>query len=117
VPGNSFAYQAGEARVDVVSGADLGGLTWLGINPDGSFVLLLDEVYARDVFEVRESTHLFDGDGSPLGTGSFPLGDQHVEVLHALVLGPDGYVYGLLAGPDDVAVARLPYNASDSGES
>lgn len=110
-----FAFEAGQVRVFVDSGAELGGLRLLGVNPDGSFVLLLDEVSqgADGSFQVAESVHLFDADGYHLAEGTFPLDDQFIAVDHPLVVAPDGYVYGLLTRPDRVVVARLAYTGGE----
>jgi DNA-binding beta-propeller fold protein YncE len=113
VAGDPFAYQAADVLVDVSTDHRLGGLTMVGVNPDGSFVLLLDEVTTDDTgaFQIDETVHLFDPDGRHLGSTSFPLADQFLEVAHAVVIGPDGNTYALLTRPDHVAVVRLPYSS------
>jgi hypothetical protein len=109
-PDNTFGYRAGAVQVGLTTTADFGGLTMLGVNPDGSFVLVLDEVSVDgDAFRVDESVHLFDESGNHLGAAAFPVEEQYVEVGHALAIGPDGNAYGLITRPDHVAVALLPY--------
>jgi hypothetical protein len=110
-PTNTFAYHAGDVQIDVTTNAELGGLTFLGINPDGSLLLVLDEVGIEgDAFRVDKSVHVFDEDGNHLGAARFPFDQQFIELEHALAVGPDGNTYGLLTRPDHVAVARLPYS-------
>ncbi len=111
IPNAPFAYQAGSHRVSLDSDADLGGLTLIGVNQDGSFVLQMDEVTQdpNGAFRVNETLHLFDNQGEHVGTAIFPLEDQFIYVDHSLVVGGDGYPYALLTRPDSIAVARLAY--------
>ncbi len=106
-----FAYQAGPHRVQLDSTAGLGGVTLIGVNPDGSFVLQMDEVTQGPggTLEVAETLHLFNSDGRRLGGSVFPLSDQFVYVEHSLVLAPDGTICALLTKPHSIAVARLTY--------
>jgi hypothetical protein len=108
---NEAGYESPDVVVDVATDYSLGGLTLLGVNPDGGFVLVLDEVDTDDsgAIRVEETVHLFDVGGVHLGEARFPLESQFVEVGHALAVGPDGYAYGLLTRPDHVEVARLTY--------
>ncbi len=110
-PGNTFVFGAGDVEISVEGSGPMGGLSLLGTNPDGSFVLMLDEVSmdANGVIRVDESVHLFDSEGYHLGEAVVPLTEQFLEVFHALTLGPDGNTYMLLTHPDRVEVVRLPY--------
>lgn len=110
-PDDPFSFLAGSGRVSVETNAELGGLTLIGVNEDGSFVLQLDEVgQAEDgSFVVDESVHLFDHHGGHIGSASFPLGEQFLFVERPLALGPDGFVYGLVTARDLVKVVRLNY--------
>jgi hypothetical protein len=97
--------------VDVATDAPFGSLSLLGVNPDRSFVLQLDEVRTDDTGTIRvdETVHLFDEAGNHLGSARFPLDEQFIEVAHPLALGPDANVYALLTRSDHIAVARLRY--------
>lgn len=109
----TFAFDAGDVRVDVTTSAPLGGLTLLSVNPDGSFSLVLDEVYLdNDAFRVERSIHLFGEDGTHLGAASFPFDDQVVQVEHPLAVGPDGRCYALLTREDHVEIVVLPFGST-----
>jgi len=110
-PGDPFAFRAGFHSIAIASTSEWGGLTLVGVNPDGSFVLQLDEVYLDEngAFIVVESVHLYDHDGEHIGLAPFPLEQQFLPVNHALALGPDGYVYGLITDRASVRVVRLNY--------
>ena len=110
-PDDPFAFRAGFHSVAIASTAEWGGLTLIGVNPDGSFVLQLDEVYQDEdgAFIVVESVHLYDHEGEHMGSAPFPLDSQLIPVEHALTLGPDGYAYGMITDTASVKVVRLNY--------
>jgi hypothetical protein len=113
LPDNPFVFNAGDIQVDVSSAATIGGLSLVGVNPDGGFVLLLVEVYVDEsgAFVVDHTVHLFDAAGNHQGMAVAPFTDQFIELDNPYTLGPDGYVYGLLTLPDRVDVVRLPFAA------
>ena len=111
VAGEPFSYDAGGVTVRLPAEHTMGGVTLLGVNPDGSYVLEKDEVWqgGDGRLRVAVTVHLVGSDGAILGAGRFPLSEQALTVEHPLTLGPDGYVYALLSRSDGVDVARLAY--------
>ena len=78
-----FAYQAGSHQVALDSTAQLGGLSLLGVNPDRSFVLQMDEV-SQDpdgTLRAAETIHLFNRQGEHQGAVVFPLADQFISSI------------------------------------
>lgn len=112
VDGAPFAFQAGEVTINVVSDAELGGISLLGVNADESIVVVLDEVTIdhAGVLHVEKTVHLFDAAGLHLGSANFPLAEQFLEVEHPMTVGPDGNTYALLTRPDHIVVVRLSYS-------
>ena len=81
--GGAFAYQAGLHQVALYSTAQLGGLSLLGVNPDRSFVLQMDEV-SQDpdgTLRVAETIHLFNRQGEHQGAVVSPLADQFISSI------------------------------------
>jgi hypothetical protein len=93
----------------------LGTLTVFGVNPDGSFVISIDNVLTGPSGKVGVEQELrwYDAAGELQGTASFPLTQQEIPISHPMFLASDGYIYGLLARPEHVEIVRFNYQPED----
>lgn len=93
----------------------LGTLTVLGVNPDGSFVISVDNVLMGPSGKVGVEQELrwYDAAGELQGTAGVPLTLQEVPISHPMFLASDGYIYGLLARPEHVEIVRFNYQPED----
>lgn len=101
--------KAGGTEIVVTVPHILGSLRFLGSNPDGSFYVLLEELYLDGVLQVDQRIHLYSPEGKLLGMARVPLSEQYVYVPHSVAVGPDGSVYALITHPDRVEVQRLKF--------
>ena len=93
------------------AGFDRIGVQLLGVNPDGSFVLMATESGEADDLSRRVAMSVlwFDAGGERRGEAELPLEEQFLHVTHPAALGPDGCVYYLLTGSDEVEVLRMAW--------
>ncbi|MBN2112709.1 MAG: hypothetical protein JW785_01120 [Acidimicrobiia bacterium] len=111
-PEGTVRFVAGDVEVtlEAAHGNQIGA-SLLGVNPDGSFVLVVDEVSQDSAGTLHTTIKAvwFDPQGSQLAEATLPLAEQSVYVEHPAALGPDGYVYYLLTRPDAAAILRLAW--------
>lgn len=101
---------AGDTRIEVAVTNSLGGLRLLGVNPDGSFYVIAEEVMVSGTIQVDQTVRHYDAAGELLGLARVPLAEQYTYVEHGLAVGPDGAVYALITRPDRVEVQRLRFS-------
>ncbi len=101
---------AGDTRIEVAVTNSLGGLRLLGVNPDGSFYVSVEEVVVSGTIQVDQTVRHYDVAGDLLGLARVPLAEQYTYVEHGLAVGPDGAVYALITRPDHVEVQRLTFS-------
>jgi hypothetical protein len=101
---------AGDRSIGVAVTNSLGGLRLLGVNPDGSFYVIAEEVVLSETIQVDQTVRHYDATGKLLGLARVPLAEQYTYVEHGLVVGPDGAVYVLITWPDRVEVQRLRFS-------
>jgi hypothetical protein len=101
---------AGDRRIEVAVTNSLGGLRLLGVNPDGSFYVIAEEVVVSGTIQVDQTVRHYDAAGELLGLARVPLAEQYTDVEQGLVVGPDGAVYALITRPDRVEVQRLRFS-------
>ncbi len=94
---------AGYVTIDITADQPLFSYRLVGVNPDGSFV-----IQVQDVDGVTRAIW-YQPDGTITGTAAIPLQDQYVPVEHPLALGPDGNVYALLTHPTEAQIVRFTY--------
>ena len=89
----------------------LGTVRLVGINPDGSLVVMVDDLSQTPSgqLQVRQVVSWYEADGLLAGRFEFPLAEQVAGVDNAMCLGADGYVYGLLTRSDHVDIVRFNY--------
>ena len=103
------SMQVGDRRIDLTVAHGLGGLTIVGVAPDGSVAVRLEEVADVVPVQVDQTVRRYAADGTLLGMARFPLVAQYTYVAHGLAVGPDGAVYALMTRPDHVEVQRLRF--------
>lgn len=112
-PEGTVRFIAGDVEIalEAAPGNQIGA-SLLGVNPDGSFVLVVGEV-SQDSAGVLHTDLMavwFDSQGRRLAKAPLPLAEQFVYVEHPAALGPDGHVYYLLTRPDAATILRLAWS-------
>lgn len=97
--------RAGYVTIDITADQPLFSYRLVGVNPDGSFV-----IQVQDVNMVTRAIW-YQADGTIAGVATMPLDEQYVPVEHPLALGPDGNVYVLSTHPTEAQIIRLTYHA------
>ncbi len=100
---------AGEKQINVTVTNDLGGLSILHVNPDGSFYVKVVELMLNKSFQVDQKIYHYDASGNLLGMARVPLAEQYTPVEHGIVVGPDHEVYALITKPGGAEVQRLSF--------
>ncbi len=103
---------AGDKRIDVAVTNDLGGLSILHINSDGSFYAKVVELVLHNTFQVDQKVYHYNATGTLIGMARVPLAERYTSVEHGLAVGPDGEVYALITKPDSGEIRRLEFNAN-----
>jgi hypothetical protein len=101
--------KAGESEFEVSVNQLMGGLRILGVKPDSSFYVIVDELARGSEIRVDETIHLYDELGKLQGLARYPVQNQYTYVMHNLAMGPDGEVYALVTHPDRADVVRLTF--------
>lgn len=100
---------AGDVKLETRLTHGLGGLSFLGANPDGGFYVVRDDVVNDQIIQVDRTVHYLNVNGEQLGLARMPLSEQFVYVPHGLAVGPDGAVYALITRRDAVDIVRLNF--------
>lgn len=96
--------RAGYVTIDITADQPLFSYRLVGVNPDGSFVIQVQDV------DGATRAIWYQPDGTITGTTTIPLQDQYVPVEHPLALGPDGNVYALITHPTETQIIRITYH-------
>ena len=103
--GDETSVRVGSDVFQVERPSDLGGVTLVGIGPDGSVVLILDEVdTSGPAIRVLQHVRRYSLDGSLLWDFVLDVGDQQVEIGRPWELAADGTVVYLAALSDGARV-------------
>ncbi len=87
---------------------ELGGVRVLGVAPNGTTLIVIDEVdTSQGAFRVTQRVQRRSPDGDVMGEVVLDVADQFVDVARPLEVGPTGVVRYLRAAPDHVAVMVL----------
>lgn len=97
-----------QINVDVVN--NLGSLSLLHINSDGSFLVEVQEMVINGAIQVDQKVYRYDAFGNLTGMARIPLADQYIPVLHSIAISPDGNVYALITKIDHGEVLRLTFS-------
>jgi len=106
---NSGAVSANGRTVEIQVSHQLAGLRILGINDDGSFYVLADDLISGPAFEVDQTIHQYSLQGDLVGSTRVPEEVRYAPVAHELALGPDGSVYMMRAQPQYVEILLLAF--------
>lgn len=87
---------------------DLGGVTLVGVSPDGSIVVVVDEVdVSGPAIAVKRRVQRYSADGQYLAEHVLDAADQFVEIHKPLELDATGNVLRLRAWPDRLAITTI----------
>ncbi len=109
---NVVEFRAGGVSLSITTSPNsYASAHFMGVNPDGSFVVQVSETTQDDegLIRVEASGHLYRRDGRLLAIAHIPLESQFLFVNWPTALGPDGSLYFLQTRVDEVAVLKLPW--------
>lgn len=100
-----------EASISVEVEGTRGTVMLVGVNPDGSLVVIVDDVSEASSHQLVVDRRVlwYHRDGALAGSFEFPLAQQVVPVQFPICLGEDGYVYGLLTSSDHADIVRFNF--------
>jgi hypothetical protein len=100
-----------EADISVEVEGTRGTVMLVGVNPDGSLVVEVDDVSETPSHQLVVDQHVlwYHRDGTLAGGFEFPLAQQVVPVQFPTFLGDDGYVYGLLTRSGHAEIVRFSF--------
>jgi hypothetical protein len=102
----------GNKRINVEVANDLGGLSILHINPDGSFFVEVAELVFNTAIRVDQRVYHYDSSGNLVGMARVPLAEQYTYVAHGIAAGPDGKIYALITKPGGGEIQRLTFSVN-----
>lgn len=106
--GRTTEITTNRAAFSVERATDLGGATLLGIAPDGSIVVVVDEVdMSGDVIAVTRRVQHYSVAGEFLTESVIDAADQFLDIQRPFELDATGTVLYLQALPESVAVVPL----------
>jgi hypothetical protein len=107
--GLQTSVRVGETLWVVERATDLGGASLVGLAPDHSIVITVDEVDTTGAaFQVRRRIQRYSAAGELLFEYVLDPGDQYVEIMRPLELGADGTVLYLASLPNRVTIELEP---------
>ena len=99
---------SGSASFAIERSTDLGGVTLIGVGPDGSIVVIVDEVdVSGPAIVVKRRVQRYSADGQLETEQVFDAADQFVEIPRPFELDATGQVLYLQAWPDRVTIAVI----------
>jgi hypothetical protein len=106
--GLSAAVEAGPASFEVTRNTDLGGTSLIGRAPDGSLLIVVDEVGLDDegAFEVTRRVQRYSAVGELLAEQSFLI-EQYADIGRTLEMTADGRVAHLVTFIDHIEIRVL----------
>ncbi len=102
----------GNMQINVNVANNLGSLSILHINTDGSFLVEVQEVVINGAIQVDQKVYRYDAFGNLIGMARVPLADQYIPVLHSIAVGPNGNVYTLITSIDHGEVQKLTFGST-----
>lgn len=102
----------GQLRIALKVDNAIGGLSVLGVGPDGSLFVLLEEISDTAVLSVDQTVRRYSDDGKLLGVARVPVAERYTYVRNGVAVAPNGQVYALVTRPDRVDVVRLRFSPS-----
>jgi hypothetical protein len=104
---NSGAVSANGRTIEIQVSHQLAGLRILGVNDDGGYYVLADDLISQPALQVDQIIHRYTPEGDLVGSTRVPMELRYAPVLHELALGPDGSVYMMRAQPEYMEILRL----------
>lgn len=100
-----------EATIPYQVEGSVGTVTLVGVNPDGSLVVMVDDVSQSPSNEILVDQEVlwYRRDGTLIGKIEFPLDQQVVPIGQPVCLSGDGYIYGLLTRTDHADIVRFNF--------
>jgi hypothetical protein len=106
--GRTTEVRAGPTSFSIERGTALGGVTLVGIAPDGSLVVVLDEVdLSGEATAVTRRLQRYSAGGEFEGEIVIDAADQFLEIQRPFELDATGQVLYLYAGSDGVTVSAI----------
>ena len=109
-PGSGLAtvVEVGSASFEVVCGTELGGASLIGRAPDGSVLLVLDEIVldAEGAIELLRRVQRYAATGALVGETPVEV-EQYVDIARTLEMTADGRVALLVTHPERVEIRIL----------
>ena len=106
--GQVTTVQIDEDAFEVTRSTQFGDVGLIGLAPDGSVLLHLDEVFDDPAgLRVERRVQRYSTDGELLREVSVDLAEQYVQIVHQLEMTADGAVAHMVSLPDRVEVRIL----------
>lgn len=111
--GRETSVRIGDEAWTIERATDLGGATLVGVSPDQTVVLVVDEVDTTGpAFEVLRRVQRYSLSGELLSESLIYPGEQRVEIMRPLELSADGTVLYLASLDDRVEVTPEPFETT-----
>lgn len=106
--GRASVVTVGTDSFEVIRATDLGGVSVLGVAPDGTVLVVIDEVeLSEGAIAVTRRVQRRASDGGVLAELELDVADQYVQIDRPLEMTAGGAVVYLASAPDHVQVAVL----------
>jgi hypothetical protein len=102
-------FQAGDDTIEIAAPNQVDVLDLLSVQTDGSFCLLVQEVWSGVPLQVDLTVRCYTSTAEFWGIARVPLADQFVYVEHSVAAGVNGNIYALLTQRDFVELLRLNF--------
>lgn len=110
--------RVGDESWTVSRDTDLGGVSLVGVGPDETIVVVVDEVDTTgSAFVVTRRVQRYTFFGELVSENRIDAGDQEVEIARPLEVGADGKTMYLFARPDHIEILPEPFEELPSGAS
>ena len=107
-PDRKTQLNVGMDSYKVTRQTDLGGVRVLGVAPNGTTFIVIDEVdMSEAAIRVTQRVQRRSPDGDVMSEVVLDVADQHVDIARPLEVGPTGHVLYLLSAPDHLQVNVL----------
>ena len=107
-PERKTQLNVGMDSYKVTRQTDLDGVRVLGVAPNGTTFIVIDEVHTDEgAFRVTQRIQRRSPDGDVMAEVVLDVADQYVEIARPLEVGPTGHVLYLLSAPDHLQVNVL----------
>lgn len=102
-------FQAGDKTIEIAAPNQVAVMDLLSVQTDGSFCLLVQEVWSGVPLQVDLTVRCYTSMGGFWGVARVPLTEQFVYIDHSVAAGSDGSIYSLLTQRDFVEILRLNF--------